>query len=201
MKCIMLYRWSNSNPQTCAGYTTSYSLRCGGSELFKVDLRQQNDFYQISEFVSPHGRDNFTIEQLNKSRRAKIAAFDKETGASLGVLKENVLYDLNETKVFHLCPKAEVRHLANLEQPEGHPDDWIAVTGDQSAAAIFHHLPAPVDPSRGSISRLCVWLGKLSRRTRAVMQVNIYHPEICELRMLCAVAVVIHRRRRRLRRV
>lgn len=196
MQSITLYNWNNPDLEATSGYTTSYTIKRGNSELFNVNLYQQGGFFQMSEFVAPHGRGNFIIEQINKSRRPKIAAFDKDSGAMLGILKEDVLFDLNEAEVFQLRPIAEVIQLSDYEQPEGYPDDWMAVVGqDQASAAIFARLPAPSDPDQSSISRLRGWLENLSHKPKAVMRIDISRPEACELRMFCAVAVIIHSRR------
>ena len=135
MLSIILNNWNNPDLQATQGYATSYTLRHGDKRLYRVHLSLQKGFYQMTEFLSPENDGtNFVLEQTNKSGRLKIAVFDKASGAMLGVLKGNTLYDQNEAEVFQLTPLAQAANFALYDLPEAYSDDLVALSSPGGTA-------------------------------------------------------------------
>lgn len=175
-------------------YVTSYTLRYENSELFTIHLNRQLGFYQISEFISPDARENFIIEQTNRVGTPKIAAFDKDSGNMLGVFKGNTLLDVNETPVFHIKPISSITtdHLCPVK--DGNPEDYAGVVHErQNVAAIFSRLPHRYS-KQGVVARLRRWSHSLTNAPLDVLEAMIVEENLCDLRMFCAVAVILHSR-------
>lgn len=195
MLSIILNNWNNPDLQATQGYATSYTLRHGDKRLYRVHLSLQKGFYQMTEFLSPENDGtNFVLEQTNKSGRLKIAVFDKASGAMLGVLKGNTLYDQNEAEVFQLTPLAQAANFALYDLPEAYSDDLVALSSPGgTAVAFFGRLPSP-SHSHSGLGRLRGWLRNRSKKPKSVMRVDVFEQSACDLRMLCAIAVVLHSR-------
>ena len=194
MKAITLSNWTNQDMHGMPSYVTSYTLRAGHSELFTIHLNRQLGFYQISEFISADAERNFIIEQTNRVDAPKIAAFDKNTGNMLGAFQGNTLLDADDEPVFH------VKQMISLStdclcamQGEGNPEDYAAVLHEQkNVAAIFSRLPRGKD-DKGLISRMRHWTNRLSS-SADVLEALVIEEDVCDLRMICAVAVILHSR-------
>lgn len=168
-------------------YVTSYTLRSNNSELFTIHLNRQFGFYQISEFSAPDGQENFIIEQTNRVGAPKIAAFDKDSGTMLGVLKGNTLLDANESPIMQIKMAADLT--PDYERPvrECRPDDWVGVLEEsKKVAVLFSRLE-----SRGFFRRI---ITNLSKAPADVLNTVIIEDDICDIRMIYAVAVVLHSR-------
>lgn len=174
-------------------YVTSYTLRQGDAELFTIHLNRQMGFYQISEFLSPLGRQNFIIEQTNRVGTPRIAAFDKESGNMLGVFKGNNLLDGSDTPVLDIKPMSKI---ADLICPliEDSLEDYAGVLHQQAGiGVILSRLPHRY-VRRSLLKRLRHFARRFSSSPRDVLEMVVVEDGLCDLRMLCAVAVIMHSR-------
>lgn len=175
-------------------YVTSYTLSCGNSELFTIHLNRQLGFYQISEFISPDSHKNFIIEQTNRVGTPKIAAFDKDTGNMLGIFKGNTLVDANETPIFHVQSMMNLATDCVCPAQENRPEDYAGVMHEQkNIAAIFSRLPHRLN-NRGPLTLLRRWAAHFTNAPVDVLEVMTIEEEAFDLRMICAVAVILHSR-------
>lgn len=193
LKTIILNNWTSPDMRGMRSYTTSYTLRCDNIDIFTIHLNRQLGFYQISEFISPDPQNNFTIEQTNRVGAPQIAAFDKETGNMLGVFKGNTLIDENEVPVFHITPAHAVDAQCRPSLQDVHAEDFAGVLHRQkNIAAIFSHLPHR--NRAGVISRIRHWLNRVTQAPVDVLEVQVINEDVCDFRMICAVAVILHNR-------
>lgn len=195
MKPTVLSNWINPDLRSTRSYSSSYTIRQGHDELFTLNLNKQLGFYQISEFVSQTANhNNFIIEQTNKVGKPKIAAFEKDTGLMLGVLRGNVLLNEHEETVF------EVRSLKDLDEQSlrrlsvSHTDDFAAVLPDgRSVAAVFHRLPR-----KDEDQKLLNWLRRMAKLftgdPKDIFEIDIVDPDLYDVRMYYAIAVILHSR-------
>lgn len=189
MKTIILRNWTSPDMRGMSSYATSYTLRSDNSDLFTVHLNRQLSFYQISEFISAAPGDNFTIEQTNRVGTPKIAAFDKESGNMLGVFQGNTLMDVSEAPIFHLTTIHTLNADRTFPLHDFNPEDYAGVLHEQKKiAAIFSHR------GTGWLARMRRWLQRFTNAPMDVLEVKLIEEGICDLRMICAVAVILHNR-------
>lgn len=195
MKTLILSNWTNQDMRGMRSYVTSYTLRRGNSELFTIHLNRQLGFYQISEFIAPDSARNFIIEQINRLDTPKIVIFDKATGNMLGVFHGNTLLDAHEEPIFHLEPLSHVEAGGVCAAHTDHnSEDYAGVLhGQKNLAAIFFRLPR-AKRAEGVGSRIRRWAKHLSGRPNDVLEVQVIEEEASCLRMICAVAVILHSR-------
>lgn len=175
-------------------YVTSYTLRRDHSELFTIHLNRQLGFYQISEFISAGSGRNFIIEQTNRVGTPKIAAFDKDTGNMLGVFKGNTLLDANEAPIFHIKPMISLSADCVCPAHENNPEDYAGVVHEQkNIAAIFSRLPHR-ERREGLVSKMRRWTNRFTNAPVDVLEAQVIEETACDLRMVCAVAVILHSR-------
>lgn len=195
MKAIILSNWTSQDMRGMRSYVTSYTLRQDHSELFTIHLNRQLGFYQISEFISAGAKRDFIIEQTNRVGTPKIAAFDKDSGNMLGVFKGNTLMDANEAPVFHVKPMIGLSADSVCPAYEDNPEDYAGVVhGQKTIAAIFSRLPHR-DKRTGLLSRMRGWTTRFTTNApKDVLEALVIEEDACDLRMICAVAVVLHSR-------
>jgi hypothetical protein len=195
LKTIILNNWISTDMRGMRSYVTSYTLRCNNSEIFTIHLNRQHGFYQISEFLSASDpRQNFIIEQTNRVGTPKIAAFDKDSGNMLGVFKGNILMDANEAPVFHIKPVHALTGDSLCPLHEVNPEDYAGVLHEQkNIAAIFSRLPQRFN-RESILARMRRWTHRFTNSPIDVFEVLMIEEEACDLRMLCAVAVILHSR-------
>jgi hypothetical protein len=195
LKAIILSNWISQDMRGMRSYVTSYTLRQDHSELFTIHLNRQLGFYQISEFIAAgtSGR-NFIIEQTNRLGTPKIAAFDKDTGNMLGVFKGNTLLATNEAPVFHVAPMASLNTDCVCPVHRDALEDYAGVLHEQkNVAAIFSHLPYR-ESGEGLMSRMRRWTNRFNSAPTDVLEVQVIEEDACDVRMICAVAVILHSR-------
>jgi hypothetical protein len=193
LKGIILSNWTSQDMRGLRSYATSYTLRQGGSELFTIHLNKQMGFYQISEFLSPLNHQNFIIEQTNRVGTPRIAAFDKESGNMLGAFKGNSLLDSNDTPVLDLKPMSKI---ADIVCPliEDSPEDYAGVLHQQAGIGlILSRLPHRY-VRRSLLAQARHFARRFSSSPRDVLEMVVVENNVCDLRMLCAIAVIMHSR-------
>ncbi len=195
MSSIVLSRWHNPDASAHSNYAHSYVLRQDQKELYHVDLNMELGFFELSEFVSPEGRNNFMIEQASQTGKVKVRVFDKDTGSPLAVLCNNILKDNEESPVF------EFHHLHGLSESilcdideDSTPDDYAAINGKNDVAALFVHLPKPSASHAGFFSRVSRWAKNKGDAPKDVMEVQLRHANACSIPVFCALAVIIEAR-------
>lgn len=193
MKAIIVSNWISPDMRGMRSYVTSYTLRLDQVELFTIHLNKQMGFYQISEFQSPDKSQNFIIEQTNRLGTPRIAAFDKESGNMLGALKGNTLLDRDESPTLDLKPMSKITDIA-CPLIEDSPEDYAGVLhGQASIGVILSQLP-----HRYARRSLLTQFRQFTRRTgntpRDVLEVVVVEDNVCDLRMLCAIGVIMHSR-------
>jgi len=194
LKAIILSNWISQDMRGMRSYVTSYTLRSGNSELFTIHLNRQLGFYQISEFISTDAKRNFIIEQTNRVGTPKIAAFDKDSGNMLGVFKGNTLLDANEAPIFHIKPMISLSADSVCPAHTANPEDYAGlIHGQKNIAAIFSRMPHSYH-REGMASRLRRWTNRFTHAPVDVLEALVVEEDICDLRMICAVAVVLHSR-------
>ena len=194
MKAIILSNWTSQDMRGLRSYVTSYSLRTQDTELFTIHLNKQMGFYQISEFIAPDRSRNFIIEQTNRVGTPKIAAFDKDSGNMLGVFKGNTVLDASETPVFDVQPMQALSTSIVCPLHADNPEDYAGVLHEQrNVAVIFSRLPHRY-VRRGLFTRLRQFIHRLSNAPQEVLEVMVVEEDACDLRMICAVAVLLHSR-------
>lgn len=179
---------------TVRGYVSSYTLSEDDNPLYHIDLLKQLGFYQISEFTSPRGASPFIIEQTNRIGTPKVAAFDKETGQMLGAFKTNSLINSSEELVLNVCPISQLQEQELLAEFGSSDDDYIAVSPENNTpVALFIRLPKQLH-KYGIFSRIKSMASHIGKTNSLVMQLIILEPQICDERMLYAIAIILHNR-------
>lgn len=178
-------------------YVASYTIRQGHVELFNIHLHKQLGFYQISEFASENSKNNFIIEQTNKVGKPKIAAFEKDTGQMLGLLRGNILLnDSDETLVELKLARDLPENLISQLEPYN-PDDYVAIAFNGSNAyivAVYYRLPKKDEDK--SLLRVARRLAKLfSGDPKDIFELEIWDEKVTDERNLFAIAVILHSRR------
>lgn len=193
MKAIILSNWTSPDMGAMRSYATSYSLRQDQKELFTIHLNKHMGFYPISEFLSPQNRQNFIIEQTNRVGTPRIAAFDKETGNMLGAFKGNTLVDGNDSPLLDIKPMSKITDFA-CPLIEDSPEDYAGVLQNRAGlGAILSRLPHPY-ARPGLMTKLRQFTRRLGNAPRDVLELLVIEDGLCDLRMLCAVAVIMHSR-------
>lgn len=195
LNTVTLRNWVNPDLVGNPGYMSTYSLRHQNRELFTVHLNQQLGFYQISEFVAPGDADNFIIEQTNKAGKPKIVAFDKASGDLLGTFKGNTLINDSEEPVLEIKPLTKLEISFFFTLGDIYPEDSMAVNLRQrEIAAFFYRLPRDSGRKSGIFGRLNQWLKRSTDDPQDVMEMHVFSDRACDLRMFCAIAVILHSR-------
>lgn len=193
MKAIILSNWISPDMRGMRSYVTSYTLHLDQAELFTIHLNKQMGFYQISEFQSPDKSQNFIIEQTNRVGTPRIAAFDKESGNMLGALKGNTLLDRDESPTLDLKPMSKITDIA-CPLIEDSPEDYAGVLhGQASVGVILSQLPHRY-ARRSLLTQLRHFTRRIGNTPRDVLEVVVVEDNVCDLRMLCAVGVIMHSR-------
>ncbi len=194
LKAIILSNWTSQDMRGLRSYVTSYSLRTSDTELFTIHLNKQMGFYQISEFIGADKSQNFIIEQTNRIGTPKIAAFDKESGNMLGVFKGNTVLDHSEVPLFDVKPMVNLSSSIVCPTHEDNPEDYAGVINhSNTVAVIFSRLPHRY-ARRGLFTQLRQLANRLSNAPLDVLETMVIEENACDLRMLCAVAVILHSR-------
>jgi hypothetical protein len=193
LKAIILSNWTSPDMRGMRSYVTSYTLRLADSELFTIHLNKQMGFYQISEFQSPDKSQNFIIEQTNRVGTPRIAAFDKESGNMLGAFKGNTLLDGDDSPMLDIKPMSKISDIA-CPMIEDSPEDYAGVLhGQATIGLILSRLPHPY-ARRSLITQLRRLTRRLGNVPRDVLEVVVVEDGVCDLRMLCAISVIMHSR-------
>lgn len=204
LKKVTITNWINPDLQSLAGYASSYILRDTERELYAVDLLKQKGFYQISEFTSPDETPHFIIEQTNRTGTPKIAVFDKETGNMLGAFKTNRFINHEDRVLFEVVPLDKLRDDALLHDFTATGDDFAAVPFNHEQQspilhgarpkALFLRLPRSTRTKHGIFKKIRSMTAQLTKTPREVLELVILDDDICDPRMLYAIAVIIHSR-------
>lgn len=192
---VTVSNWVNPDLLENPGYVSTYALRHQDRELFTVHLNQQLGFYQISEFVAPGESDNFIIEQTNKAGKPKIVAFDKLSGDLLGTFKGNTLVNDNDEPVLEVKPLTKLEISFFFTLGDIYPEDSMAVNlREREIAAFFYRLPRDNRKRPGILGKLNQWLKRSADDPQDVMEMHVFSDRTCDLRMFCAMAVILHSR-------
>jgi hypothetical protein len=195
LKTIILNNWISADMRGMRSYVSSYTLRCNNTTLFTIHLNRQQDFYQISEFLSPDDpQQNFIIEQIYRVDTPKIAVFDKESGALLGAFMGNTLVDANDAPIFHVKPVHALSRDLDFPLDQVNPNDFAGILHEQNKiVAIFSHLPRR-DKQDSLLARVRSWAQRISNAPVDALEMQIIQEEVCDQRLLCAIAVIMHSR-------
>jgi hypothetical protein len=193
LKAIILSNWTSQDMRSLRGYSTSYTLRQDDQELFTIHLNRNKGFYLISEFQSPDPSQNFIIEQTNRVGTPRIAAFDKESGNMLGAFKGNTLLDSNDTPIFEIQPISKVTDIA-CPPVRNNAENYAAVRCGEPAIGVIISLLPQQYAAAGLLSSLRRLTRRLTSAPQDVLEVVMMDGTACDLRMLCAVAVIMHSR-------
>lgn len=192
---VTVSNWVNPDLLENPGYVSTYMLRHQNQELFTVHLNQQLGFYQISEFVAPAESGNFIIEQTNKAGKPKIVAFDKQSGDLLGTFKGNTLVNDSDEPVLEVKPLTKLEISFFFTLGDIYPEDSMAVNlREREIAAFFYRLPRDNRKRPGIFGKLNQWLKRGSDDPQDVMEMHVFSDRTCDLRMFCAMAVILHSR-------
>lgn len=195
MSPIIVSKWIRPDANEQSNYACSYILRRNREELFRVDLHMEHGFFEMSEFVSKHEEDNFMIEQISRVGKVRVNVFDKRTSNPIAMMCDNIFKNEDEQRLFELMYLHDLHEsiLCNIDSDNA-PDDYAAITPNQSVAALFVNLPKPSECHAGFFSKVSKWAKNIGDAPKDVLEIQVLDETITPLRAICALGVIVHAR-------